>query len=616
MSLIGIMMKRKILLPLFDLLIFASIWLVLYFSGRHMLFIQEQLQLFQNDWNYVAEVIRNTGGLARVLTEAVVQFFHVSLLGTFLLALLVMACICFFRGCLRLVLKKKDGIAVLAVAPVIPLIYCSIVCQDTFPIAAFAIAAGSSYAVLQASGKSKAAGVVLAAVLSPIVFHLCGPSAMILPLLYCACMLTSDRKALNVVLAFIPLAAYLGYGYVASRTGMTGSYTELFTHSYPMYEKMDEKSFNVFASVSLYIALAVAVYVAIARKLGAGMIVNLSAGVAVALLAGVFLWASPEKNYAQNVGYKVYSNWAELHHLYSEGKYEDILERYKKKGPENSVESNYINLSLYKTGRLAHDFFRYQPKWQHFSLRAQWIDMQFPFPFIWVEVCDQMGALSKGQQAAFEGNVMAGHKGSAPLVKYLAESEITRGNYVSADKYLAYLENTIYYRKWAQEQRAFLNDEAVAADPHYSSKRACLYDEERTLYDMNDLWLLTEISKRSMKHYSSFEYTGVMTLAAGELETFINFILEMSATSNVLLPLPPIFQDAMIMAFHNKPEVMKLYRIDPKRVTEYREYSAALTGKMENKVAANSIISKNHYSLWNYMTMLANSSRGNTSNKR
>ena len=133
---------------------------------------------------------------------------------------------------------------------------------------------------------------------------------------------------------------------------------------------------------------------------------------------------------------------------------------------------------------------------------------------------------------------------------------------------------------------------------------------------MNDLWLMTEISKRTMAHYSTFEYTGIMTLAAGELETFINFILEISSSGNILIPLPPIFQDAMIMAFHNNPDVMKLYRIDPKRVTEYKEYSAALTGKIENKVTANSIISKNQYSLWNYMTMLANSRRGNAANKR
>ena len=616
MSLIGIMMKRKILLPLFDLLIFASVWLVLYFSGRHMLFIQEQLQLFQNDWNYVAEVIRNTGGLACVLTEAVVQFFHVSLLGTFLLSLLVMACICLFRGCLRQLLDKREGIAVLAVAPVIPLIYCTIVCQDTFPIAAFAIAAGSAYALLQTARRNKAAGAVLATVLSPVAFHLCGSSALIVPLIYCASMLTSAKKVVNMALACMPLAAYLIYGYVASRTGMIGSYAELFSRSYPMYEKMEDETINIFGTAPIYIAAAAAVYAAVSRKVSAGVIVNVSAGVALALFAGILLWASPEKCYAQNVDYKVYSNWAELHHLYTEGKYDDILERYKKKGPENSVESNYINLSLYKIGRLTHDFFRYQPKWQHYSLRAQWIDMQFPFPFIWVEVCDEMGALSKGQQAAFEGNVMAGHKGSAPFVKYLAESEITRGNYISADKYLSYLENTVYYRKWAQEQRAFLNDEAVAADPHYSSKRACLYDEERTLYDMNDLWLMTEISKRTMAHYSTFEYTGIMTLAAGELETFINFILEISSPGNILIPLPPIFQDAMIMAFHNNPDVMKLYRIDPKRVTEYKEYSAALTGKIENKVTANSIISKNQYSLWNYMTMLANSRRGNAANKR
>lgn len=589
--------------PLMDLVTFAVIWAVFFFKGRFMMYLQEQMQLFQNDWHYVFENLPDAGGFAGMLTEAVVQFYHVPWLGVTLMSFFALSCVVALRRCLTCISDDWRVSEIFALASVIPLVYSVIACEDSFSMVSFAIVAACSAGLLSLRGRSAWAAVAVA---TPLLFVLCGASSILLPLVFAAASITRRRDVMGIVTALIPSCAYLVFGLVSLRTGMVGMPAELFARTYPLYDAPGQ-DFNLYGMLPWYIATAGAIVLGVlhAFRKSTSYWPGYAAGSVLVAGSVLFICLAPGKKYAENVGYDVYSDWAELHYLYSEGHHDRILSRYDGKTPENSVASNYVNLALYRTGRLTTDFFRYRPAWLHNSLRTPWIDMPFPFPFIWIETCDQMGALAKAQQAAFEGNILAGPRGSAPMVKYLAESEIIRGNYTAADKYLTSLGKTLFYRDWADEQRSFLNDEAVMANSHYSVKRACYYDETRTLYDMNDLWLMKEIAKSNPAHTSTFDYTGLMTLSAGELHTFVSFILEMSETGTIRLPLSPIFQDALIMAFPKNKELHKIYRIDPQRVSDYAEYAAAVSGKTQNKLNANAVISKNSTRVWHYLYILS-----------
>lgn len=583
-------------------ILFATFWSVLFFPGRHMLFVQEQLQMFQNDWHYIFQTATDSpGGIARILAEAFVQFCHVSWMGATMLAFLALVSVLAFEKCLTALTGRMKGSLILAVSPVIPLLYCSVVCLDTFPLAAFALTAAVSALVLNLSGKHL---VISASVISPVLYLIAGQTAVLLPLTASVASVLRSGNTSKRIIGLVPVAVYLIWGLVAVRMNFTGPFVEFILYPYPMYESVNEQLFNHFVTMSW--AFAFAAYLISAFLSGK----NLESGVTLSFVAGLILVLCPSKKYVENVDYPMFSDWAHLHHLYSEEKYSDILDIYKDEAPKNSIESNYINLALYKTGKLATDFFKYKPAWQHFSLRSSWLDMQFPFPFVWVETCNEMGAISKAQQSAFEGNLMAGPGGSSPLVKYLAEAEIIRGSYDAADRYLSCLENTLFYRKWACEQREFLNDAKVNDNPYYSSKRKCLYTEKRTLYDLNDLWLMQEILKNNPSHKSTFYYTGVMVLAAGEIGTFVDFIIKMTEAGAVSLPLPPVFQDAMVMAFPKNPQVLDFYKVDKSRLEDYAAFHAAVNGKVQNKLNSQSIISKNQDRLWFYVNALMRNNAG------
>lgn len=604
MKLIVMMQKfiSRHFVRLVDLLTFIVVWAIFFFEGRYMLFLQEQTQLFQNDWHYISGNLFRADGFSRMLTEWIVQFYHLPWLGVTLIALVTVAGIVALRKCISCVTDSRSAGEALSLASFIPLVYNVITCEDSFPMVSFVVAAVISSMVLRIRGRYSFIPVAL---VTPLLFMMCGPSSMILPLIYAAAMI-SRCPGISRFTAIVPILAYVISGFLMVRTGFVGAAHDLWLCTYPLYDAPGE-DFNMFAMLPYYIAAAGAFALSALSLIRDGAFVRSGflVGVLFLLGSGLSVWLAPGKTYAENIDYKIYSTWAKLHYLYTNGHYEDLLGIYEKKSPSNSVESNYVNLALYRTDRLAFDFFKYKPGWLHHSLRTTWIDMPFPFPYIWIETCNQMGALAKAQQAAFEGNILAGPRGSAPMTKYLAESEIIRGNYTAADKFLTALENTVFYREWAEEQRSFLNDMAVEDNSYYSLKRACYYEEPRTLFDMNDLWLMTEILKNNPLHYSSFEYTGVMTLAAGELQTFLNFILQMSEAGIVRVPLPPIFQDAMVMAFPNKPEIHKLYRIEPQRVKDYAEYSAAIKGKGNNNLNANTVISKNSTRVWHYLYLMS-----------
>ena len=88
-----------------------------------MLFVQEQLQMFQNSWQYIFQAATDSpGGLARVIAEAFVQFCHVSWMGASMISALALFSVLAFEKCLAAITGRMKGTLILAVSPVIPLL--------------------------------------------------------------------------------------------------------------------------------------------------------------------------------------------------------------------------------------------------------------------------------------------------------------------------------------------------------------------------------------------------------------------------------------------------------------------------------------------------------------
>ena len=80
---------------------------------------------------------------------------------------------------------------------------------------------------------------------------------------------------------------------------------------------------------------------------------------------------------------------------------------------------------------------------------------------------------------------------SGRFMRRIAEGNIVNGWYDRAERYLDILEKSLFYRRWAREQKNLIQDESrVAADPVYSYIRSVRFrDDFITQYNALDLMM-------------------------------------------------------------------------------------------------------------------------------
>jgi len=86
-----------------------------------------------------------------------------------------------------------------------------------------------------------------------------------------------------------------------------------------------------------------------------------------------------------------------------------------------------------------------------------------------------IGYVNGAQRQAFEYNEPTDGMMVPAAIKILAQTNIVQGNYAVAEKYLNYLDHTLFYSDWAQQYRKFLyDDKAVEADAELGPRRKAL----------------------------------------------------------------------------------------------------------------------------------------------
>ena len=104
-------------------------------------------------------------------------------------------------------------------------------------------------------------------------------------------------------------------------------------------------------------------------------------------------------------------------------------------------------------------------------------------------------------------------------VKILAQTNLCQGNYAVAEKYLNYLEHTLFYRDWAKQYRRFLyNDKAVEEDAELGPRRKTL-----TMESVPERWttrphIIRQIANTAPELPASNYYKAFKLLGAYNIE--------------------------------------------------------------------------------------------------
>jgi hypothetical protein len=216
-----------------------------------------------------------------------------------------------------------------------------------------------------------------------------------------------------------------------------------------------------------------------------------------------------------------------------------LAEKTPPSGPQGRLA---LSLALAKTGQMSEKLFTFNPKPNDFFIP---FDLKGMAPLIANEPYFYLGLINFSKMLCNESiESTPDEKMPVRAVKRIAEDCIITGQYRVAERYLWYLEKTIFYRKWAKDTRKYLfNDDKVAAHPVWGKLRKQQpNDAFYYQYDKSDLSLVTLLRSDSQNKIA-YEYLMSWYLLRKDFNKFLKylFLLKTVGYNDV----PQTFQEAL-----------------------------------------------------------------------
>ena len=171
-------------------------------------------------------------------------------------------------------------------------------------------------------------------------------------------------------------------------------------------------------------------------------------------------------------------NYFQLEKLFYAQQYDDVI-AFNKRVPINNMLTSFLNnVALAEKGLLSDALFQFRQSRDGRTLLLPWDSsveiLQHGRYFFYA-----IGLINEAQRWSYESVMMEGY--SPEGLKLLIKTDLIKGKYKVAEKYIAMLEKSLFYRKEAAHFRSFLfNDEAVAQDKELGRKK--LLDTRRDFF--------------------------------------------------------------------------------------------------------------------------------------
>ena len=414
---------------------------------------QEQNQLFLFTWDYFRERLALPGGLADWLSEFLVQFFFLRWAGALVMALLAVLL-------QRAVWRVGKGAYVFSLIPSLLLL---IYMGDVEVLLSFHVAILLSVCACPLFLKAGWNRLWLI----PLGWWLAGP-VILIPILLS--VLHGHKISDVLMIAWTALVFFAEYRLLAPqyplRDALFGLNYYRLVESLPVWQ-------IVIPAITLLCILACHLRFNLRRPVLAGILI-------CALLAAgtVFgIHCTYDKDTQETLAY----DW-----LIRNEHYADVLKRAEKYQPHNPVSACSVNFGLFTQGQLGSrltEFYQCGTGGLILpSIRDNLSDITS------AELLWMMGMPNITLQYCFDlqESIQNGRK-SGRFMTRIAQCNIVNGWYERAERYLDILEHSLFYRKWAREQKALIQDEQkVAADPVYAYIRSVRFKDD-FITDYNSL---------------------------------------------------------------------------------------------------------------------------------
>ena len=507
--------------PLLSLLFGVAVvifWSVPYMSG---LCFQEQYQMFLFDIGYFLERIVLPGGLADYISEFLVQFYYMPVLGGTIIALLLMSIQAISWG-----LMKQYGMKavfpgyLLSFVPSIVL-WCAMGDQNLLLSFVVALSGALLMGWIHNRFHNRLVKVVFELVSTALVYWFLGPVVLLYAALMIGDTLMKGKQNGHILSSL---------GYSACLLILTVAWILLTTQSlqYPLYRIFSGLNYYRYPGTVSPLPLGVMIWTVVVvffgmvpdghawiKKLQQSKVVIAVAYVLVIVASWFGIKASFDEMTYDLIDYDF---------LVRTEQWDKIIEKAEKKPATTPLSVSCVNLALSQKGMLADRLFEFYQNGGEGLFPTFTRDMISPVST--AEIFFRLGMVNDAERYMFEAQeAIPNYRKSARLTRRIIECEIINGNYQVAAKLLRRLQKTLFYSNWANQMMALLgNEKAINRHPIYGKLRKYREKKQDFLFSDREMdQMLGLLFLNDNYNRMAYEYLMCYELLQRDLEKFVQY---------------------------------------------------------------------------------------------
>ena len=507
--------------PLLSLLFGVAVvifWSVPYMSG---LCFQEQYQMFLFDIGYFLERMMQPGGLADYISEFLVQFYYMPVLGGTIIALLLMSIQAISWG-----LMKQYGMKavfpgyLLSFVPSIVL-WCAMGDQNLLLSFVVALSGALLMGWIHNRFHNRLVKVVFELVSTALVYWFLGPVVFLYAALMIGDTLMKGKQNGHILSSL---------GYSACLLILTVAWILLTTQSlqYPLYRIFSGLNYYRYPGTVSPLPLGVMIWTVVVvffgmvpdghawiKKLQQSKVVMVLAYVLVIVASWFGIKASFDEMTYDLIDYDF---------LVRTEQWDKIIEKAEKKPATTPLGVSCVNLALSQKGQLADRLFEFYQNGGEGLFPTFTRDMISPVST--AEIFFRLGMVNDAERYMFEAQeAIPNHRKSARLTRRIIECEIINGNYQVAAKLLRRLQKTLFYSNWANQMMALLgNEKAINRHPIYGKLRKYREKKQDFLFSDREMdQMLGLLFLNDNHNRMAYEYLMCYELLQRDLEKFVQY---------------------------------------------------------------------------------------------
>ena len=507
--------------PLLSLLFGVAVvifWAVPYVGG---LCFQEQYQMFLFDSGYFLERIVLPGGLADYISEFLVQFYYMPVLGGAIIALLLMGIQTAVWGLMKQYGARHDFPGyLLSFLPSIAL-WCAMGDQNV--LLSFVVALFGALVIgwIHNRFHNRLVKVVFELVSTVLVYWLLGPVVFLYAVLMIGDTLKNAKQKGNV---------FSGIGYSVCILVLTIAWILLTTQTlqYPLYRIFAGLNYYRYPGAISPLPFVVMVWAVVIpflgmipcrqkslQKLQQSKVVIVLSYVLVIVASWFGIKASFDEMTYELIDYDF---------LVRTEQWDKIIEKAEKKPATTPLSVSCVNLALSQKGMLADRLFEFYQNGGEGLFPTFTRDMISPVST--AEIFFRLGMVNDAERYMFEAQeAIPNYRKSARLTRRIIECDIINGNYKVAAKLLRRLQKTLFYSNWANQTMALLgNEKAINRHPIYGKLRKYREKKQDFLFSDREMDQMLGLLFLNDNHNKmAYEYLMCYELLQRDMEKFMQY---------------------------------------------------------------------------------------------